>query len=127
MIKPADKNLGLVIMDTITYINAGEDKLRQTKNYKLMETEIPYKQILKEVVDILIEAKMLIIKDPTIPINYMFPIDWTQFIENQYTPLIKLLLFYFDHPEMIKICRLYLLPKIHKSPLSWREICSSPG
>ena len=31
MIKPADKNLGLVIMDTITYINAGEDKLRQTK------------------------------------------------------------------------------------------------
>ena len=77
--------------------------------------------------DILIEAKMLIIKDPTTPINYMFPIDWTQFIENQYTPLIKLLLFYFDHPEMIKICRLYLLPKIHKSPLSWREICSSPG
>ena len=28
---------------------------------------------------------------------------------------------------MIRICRLYLLPKIHKHPLSWREICSSPG
>ena len=28
---------------------------------------------------------------------------------------------------MIRICRLYLLPKIHKDPLSWREICSSPG
>ena len=28
---------------------------------------------------------------------------------------------------MIRICRLYLLPKIPKSPLSWREICSSPG
>ena len=53
--------------------------------------------------------------------------DWTQFTKNQYTPLIKLLLFYYDHPEMIRICRLYLLPKIHKSPLSWRERCSSPG
>ena len=40
---------------------------------------------------------------------------------------MKILLFYFDHPDMIRICRLYLLPKIHKEPLSWREICSSPG
>ena len=53
--------------------------------------------------------------------------NWTQFIENSYTPLMKILLFYFDHPEMIRICRLYLLPKIHKSPISWREICSIPG
>jgi hypothetical protein len=70
---------------------------------------------------------LLILKDNKYPINYTMPIDWTQFIENQYTPLIKLSLFYFDHPDMIRICRLYLLPKIHKSPLSWREICSSPG
>ena len=55
------------------------------------------------------------------------PMDWSQFKENAYTPLTKLLLFYFDHPDMIRINRLYLLPKIHKSPLSWREICSSPG
>ena len=31
IIKPADKNLGLVIMDTTTYIKAGEDKLKKTK------------------------------------------------------------------------------------------------
>jgi hypothetical protein len=114
MIKPADKNLGLVIMDTTTYNNSGEDKPRKTKNYRLIETEIPYKQILKEVVDILVEANMLIIKVPTAPINYTIPLDWTQFTKTQYTPLIKLLLFYFHHPDMIRICRLHLLPKIHK-------------
>ena len=55
------------------------------------------------------------------------PLDWNQFEETTYTPLVKLLLFYFDHPDMIRICRLYLLPKMHKTPLSWQEICSSPG
>ena len=114
ILKPADKNLGLVIMDTTTYIKAGEDKLTKTNNYKRVTTEIPYKDILKEVIDILIESKMLILKDNNIPINYTMQIDWTQFIENQYTPLIKLLLFYFDHPDMIRICRLYLLPKYTK-------------
>ena len=43
-------------MDTITYIEAGEDKLKKTNNYKLIKTEIPYEPILKEVIDILIEA-----------------------------------------------------------------------
>ena len=57
IIKPADKNLGLVIMDTTTYIKAGEDKLTKTNNYKSITTEILYKEILKEVIDILIEAK----------------------------------------------------------------------
>ena len=114
-------------MDTTTYIKAGEDKLKKTNNYQLVKTEIPYEPILKEVIDIFIEAKMLNVKDATIVMKYTLPMDWTQFNENQYTPLLKLLLFYFDHPDMIRICRLYLLPKIHKHPLSWREICSSPG
>ena len=127
IIKPADKNLGLVIMDTTTYIEAGEDKLKKTNNYQLVKTEIQYEPILKELIDIFIEAQMLNVKDAKIAIKYTLPMDWTQFRENQYTPLLKLLLFYFDHPKMIRICRLYLLPKIHKHPLSWREICSSPG
>ena len=70
---------------------------------------------------------MLKLKDDNAPIDYTMPINWTQFTDNQYTPLMKILLFYVDHPDMIRICRLYLLPKIHKEPLSWREICSSPG
>ena len=73
------------------------------------------------------EGKLLIQKNPKTTINYRMPLDWNQFEETTYTPLVKLLLFYFDHPDMIRICRLYLLPKIHKDPLSWREICSSPG
>ena len=114
-------------MDTQTYIEAGEDKLRNTNNYHRIETDIPYKRILKELIDILMESKMLKLKDDKVPIDYTMPINWTQFTDNQYTPLMKILLFYFDHPDMIRICRLYLLPKIHKEPLSWREICSSPG
>ena len=55
------------------------------------------------------------------------PMDWSQFKENAYTPLTKLLLFYFDHPDIIKICRFYILPKMHKDPIGWREICASPG
>ena len=42
VVKPADKNLGLVIMDTTTYITAGEYKLTKTNNYKNMESDIPY-------------------------------------------------------------------------------------
>ena len=127
LIKPADKNLGLVIMDTKTYITAGEDKLTKTNNYQRIEWDIPYTSILKEILDILIEGKILIPKNPNVNIKDTMPLDWNQFEETTYTPLVKLLLFYFDHPDMIRICRLYLLPKIHKDPLSWREICSSPG
>ena len=52
IIKPADKNLGLVIMDTQTYIEAGEDKLKNTNNYRQIETDIPYKHILGDLIDI---------------------------------------------------------------------------
>jgi hypothetical protein len=119
LIKPADKNLGLVIMDTTTYITAGEEKLTKTNNYKIIVSDIPYGQILEEIIDILMEGKLLIQKNPKTTINYMIPLDWNQFEETTYTPLVKLLLFYFDHPDMIRICRIYLLPKIHKGPLSW--------
>jgi hypothetical protein len=43
MIKPADKNLGLVIMDTKTHVAAGEEKLMTTKNYQRIKTKVPYK------------------------------------------------------------------------------------
>ena len=105
-------------MDTTTYITAGEDKLTKTNNYNKMESDIPYKDILKEILDILIVGKLLKPKNPNATINYTMPLDWNQFEETTYTPLVKLLLFYFDHPDMIRICRLYLLPKMHKTPLS---------
>ena len=62
-------------MDTITYIEAGEDKLKKTNNYQLIKTEIPYEPILKEVIDIFIEAEMLNVKDATIAIKYTLPMD----------------------------------------------------
>jgi hypothetical protein len=80
-----------------------------------MDSDIPYKEILKEILDILIEGKLLIQKNPNDNINYTMPIDWNQFEETTYTPFVKLLLFYFDHPDMIRICRLYLLPKYIKT------------
>ena len=77
IIKPANKNLGLVIMDTQTYIEAGEDKLKNTNNYHRIEADIPYKSILKELIDILMELKMLKLKDDNVPIDYTMPINWT--------------------------------------------------
>ena len=97
LIKPADKNLGLVIMDTTTYITAGEEKLTKTNNYKIIVSDIPYGQILEEIIDILIEGKLLTQKNPKTTINYRMPLDWNQFEETTYTPLVKLLLFYSDH------------------------------
>ena len=93
-------------MDTQTYIEAGEDKLKNTNNYHKIVTVIPYKRILKELIEILRESKMLQLTDDKVPIDYTMPINWTQFTDNQYTPLMKILLFYFDHPDMIGICRL---------------------
>ena len=107
-----------MIIDTKTYITAGEDKLTKTNNYQRIELEIPYTNILKEILDILIEGKLLIPKNPNVNIKDTMPLDWNQFEETTYTPLVKLLLFYFDRPDNIRICRLYLLPKIHKDPLS---------
>ena len=94
-------------MDTQTYTAAGEDKLKNTNNYRQIETDIPYKNILGDLIDILLESKMLKLKDDKSPIDYTMPINWTQFTDTQYTPPLKILLFYFDHPDMIRICRLY--------------------
>jgi hypothetical protein len=44
-----------------------------------MDSDIPYKEILKEILDILIEGKLLIQKNPNDNINYTMPIDWNQF------------------------------------------------
>ena len=92
-------------MDTTTYITAGEEKLTKTNNYKIIVSDIPYGQILEEIIDILMEGKLLTQKNPKTTINYRMPLDWNQFEETTYTPLVKLLPFYFDHPDMIRICR----------------------
>ena len=75
IIKRADKNLGPVIMDTQTYIAAGEDKLKNTNNYRQIKTDIPYKHILGDLIDILLESKMFKLKDDKIPIDYTMPIN----------------------------------------------------
>jgi hypothetical protein len=35
-------------------------------------------------------------------------------------------MYYFSHPDLIKLCRLKLLPKVHKTPLDWREKGANP-
>jgi hypothetical protein len=114
-------------MYTTTYIKAGEEKLMKTKNYPRINTKIPYKQILKEVVDILLAFKMLILKITKLRLTTRC--QWIghssqrtniHYKLNYYCSISIILIWY------VRICRLYLLPKIHKIPLSWREICSSP-
>ena len=53
--------------------------------------------------------------------------NWTQFsFDPQYERAAHLIMYYFSHPDLLKLCRLYLTPKVHKIPLGWREICANP-
>ena len=53
--------------------------------------------------------------------------DWNQFTFNEYFhEAIHLIMYYFSHPDLIVLCRYYVIPKAHKTPRSYREICANP-
>jgi hypothetical protein len=53
--------------------------------------------------------------------------NWEQFqFDPQYERAAHLIMYYFSHPDLLKLCRMYLTPKVHKNPLGWREICANP-
>ena len=61
-------------------------------------------------------------KTNTADINYTLPMDWGQFTFNQYfSEALHLIMYYFSHPDLIVLCRYYVIPKAHKNPRGWRE------
>ena len=126
VIKPTDKNLGIAAIDKSTYIQEGYNKLN-SDNYIKITQPIPYIKIVKELIDILIDVNLLQPSEPIENINYSLPMNWKQFENNEhFSDLTKLLTFYLSNPKLIKVCRFYIIPKIHKNPIQWREICASP-
>ena len=107
-IKPADKNLGIVILDTTDYINMCLTHLQDINTYKIITDYNPL-TIYNKLILILESYKYLHIKD-----------------SNRPTKLAESLLQLYNH-DNLRIPYFYCLPKIHKDkiPIPGRPIISS--
>ena len=125
VIKPTDKNLGIAIIDLSEYVEAGYSKL-DSRNY-LRQQDVSYDKIAKNLIMRFIKLDIMQVKTNTADINYTLPMDWGQFTFNQYfSEALHLIMYYFSHPDLIVLCRYYVIPKAHKNPRGWREICANP-
>lgn len=101
IVKPADKNLGLVLMDRTWYDQEVERQLSDITTYKpVAQDTIPVQQIYLEIVQI--ASRMA--RD-----GFLTPQE-LNFIKNRTTP------------DTSKIPQIYILPKIHKKPVKGRPI-----
>jgi hypothetical protein len=125
IIKPTDKNLGIAVIDISEYDSAMIKKL-DNGNYMACE-DFDINLVCIDLIKRLIKLQILrpLVKPQYI--NYTLPLNWRQFeFEPQYKEITQLIMYYFSHPDLIKLCRLKLLPKVHKTPMDWREICANP-
>ena len=107
-IKPADKNLGIVIMDTNDYINMCLLHLQDINTYKIIIDYQP-SNIYNKLITILKTHNYFTLKD-----------------SNKLTRLTESLLQLMNH-DNLRIPYFYCLPKIHKdkTPIPGRPIISS--
>ena len=144
VIKPADKNLGLTIMDRKWYIDAGELILQDTNSYTQIAS-VNVRVLRNELIEIFVKAKEITLADPHLDLysNEILQMDLGTFSNlhiKSSSSLAYTSLEPFMNEEEIKACRMYFLPKIHKMaepivippPLipgksSVRPICASNG
>ena len=107
-IKPADKNLGLVIMDTSHYKQLCLSHLLDTSTYQPIDNYSPKHAYAK--LKLILNNHNLYWRDNNRRTNR--------------TPLSLSLLQLFEH-DKLRIPNLYILPKIHKTPMQSRPIVSS--
>jgi hypothetical protein len=108
IIKPADKNLGVTVLNRDWYISTATSTkyLGDTTTYRQIHQPLPIQPIVNEL--------ELICKQQ----------DWlsTTKITKLLTDLTS------DHArDKVKLCRMYFMPKLHKTPLALRPICASQG
>ena len=101
VIMPADKNLGLVLLDRDWYLKEGDRQLADVNVYKQVDT-VPFEELHSRLEHICYKYKNFISRDE-----------------------IK----YILHKPMnnYRVCALYFLPKLHKTPVVGRPICSYNG
>jgi len=97
IIKPADKNLGLTILDTSWYLNEGQRQLSDTNTY-LPVTSVPLENLIQNLKAIVIKSQFLLDEEK-------------KYILHKPT-------------NGFRICPLYFTPKIHKPTLVGRPICA---
>ena len=108
IIKPADKNLGVTIINRQWYINEalGPKYLGDSKTYQQVTQYPDTNRILNDLHQICKEQMWL----SNIKISRL-----TKDLVSDVTR------------DKVKLCRLYFLPKLHKPTLAFRPICSSQG
>ena len=106
MITATDKNLGLAVVDTSWYVNAALGHLQNTLSYRAVSSAPLLQEFYFSLRKILERYGLLLRKDGTL------------------SSLASYLLTLEGSPK-VKLCKFYLLKKIHKSPISTRPICSN--
>ena len=101
IIKPADKNLGLCVLDREWYLNEGQRQLSDATVYKSVEN-VPFEELYDRLSSVVNKYRML--------------------IGNNGAKYILL-----KPPNGYRVCSLYFLPKIHKPTVVGRPICSYNG
>ena len=101
IIKPADKNLGLCILDRDWYLNEGHRQLSDTTVYKSVD-HVPFEELYDRLCSVVNRYRWII---GTNGVKYI---------------LLK-------PPNGYRVCSLYFLPKIHKPTVVGRPICSYNG
>ena len=106
IIKPADKNLGTVVMDRTKYITEAlsERNLGNVNTYSKISNPPDTTIIVEQLTDIC--NKQTWLSDHKINILY--------------SDLITDITY-----DRVKLCRMYFLPKLHKPNLTFRPICAS--
>jgi hypothetical protein len=125
LIKPTDKNLGIAVIDIAEYDAAMINKLNNGNYMRFDDFDVSV--VCIDLIKRFIKLKILRPLVKPQHIQYQLPLDWKQFeFEPQYKEVTQLIMYYFSHPDLIRLCRLKLIPKVHKTPLDWREICANP-
>ena len=119
VIKPADKNLGLVVMNTDSYVRMCMDHLNNSATYQAVETLVPNKP-LAGLKGILFRHRCLYVANSGYRSN------------KKMTALASSLLQFENAPGAPVLCRVspfYCLPKVHKGvhPPPGRPIVSAIG
>ena len=112
VIKPADKNLGVCIMDSIWYRDACLSHLQNTSTYMIV-TSVP---MVRLVADLIKYATKISRMDKD---KKLFT-----YITTTRKPTKKDDL---NREDKCRLCRFYILPKLHKTPIGSRPICSQVG